>query len=179
MARRLNPVPTYRLHSPSGQAVITLRTAEGKRHDMYLGAYDSPESRAEYARIVQELATRAVPSVATADAPAHVLTVAELLLAFLPHAERHYRHPDGTLTSEIPSLRAAIRATRQLYGHTPVTEFGPLALKAIRKRMIDSGLSRPVVNSRVGRIRLMFRWGVSEELVPETVYRALTTVAGL
>jgi hypothetical protein len=60
---------------------------------------------------------------------AHTLTVAELLLAFWRHAEQHYRHPDGTPTSEIDNFAQAIRITRELYGHTLVWQFGPLALR--------------------------------------------------
>ncbi len=40
-------------------------------------------------------------------------------------------------------------------------------------------LIRGVINQRIGRIVRVFRWGVSEEVVPETVYRALGTVSGL
>jgi integrase len=40
-------------------------------------------------------------------------------------------------------------------------------------------LARGVINQRVGRIVRMFKWAVSEELVPETVYRALAAVRGL
>jgi integrase len=40
-------------------------------------------------------------------------------------------------------------------------------------------LSRGVINQRVGRIVRMCKWAVSEELVPETVHRALATVRGL
>ena len=36
-------VPSYRLHKPSGQAVVTL---DGR--DFYLGAYGTPASKAEY-----------------------------------------------------------------------------------------------------------------------------------
>jgi hypothetical protein len=41
--------PSYRLHKPSGQAVVTL----GGR-DVYLGKFETPESRAEYDRVVAE-----------------------------------------------------------------------------------------------------------------------------
>ena len=34
--------PSYRLHKPSGQAVVTLAN-----RDYYLGRYETPESRAE------------------------------------------------------------------------------------------------------------------------------------
>jgi integrase len=40
-------------------------------------------------------------------------------------------------------------------------------------------LARGVINQRIGRIVRMFKWGVSEEIVPESVWRALTTVRGL
>ncbi len=39
--------PSYRLHKPSGQAVVTLG---GK--DFYPRKHDSPESRAEYDRVI-------------------------------------------------------------------------------------------------------------------------------
>jgi integrase len=45
--------------------------------------------------------------------------------------------------------------------------------------MIDGGLSRGVVNQRIGLIVRAFKWGVAEEIVPESVWRALTTVRGL
>ena len=39
--------PSYRLHKPSGQAVVTL---SGKDH--YLGLYGSPESTEKYAALI-------------------------------------------------------------------------------------------------------------------------------
>lgn len=61
----------------------------------------------------------------------------------------------------------------------PAASFGPLALKAVRKKMIDGGLSRKLINQRVGRIRRLFKWGVSEELVPASVHHGLLAVEGL
>ncbi|HTK73829.1 MAG TPA: site-specific integrase, partial [Gemmataceae bacterium] len=54
MPRRPNPVPTYRLHKSSGQAIVTLRDQVGNRRDFYLGPYDSPESKTEYNRVLAE-----------------------------------------------------------------------------------------------------------------------------
>ena len=45
--------------------------------------------------------------------------------------------------------------------------------------MIEQGLSRGVINSRIGKIKRMFRWAVSEELAPASLVHALDTVAGL
>ena len=47
MPRSTRSIPKYRLHKASGQAVVTLR---GK--DYYLGPHGSPESRAEYDRLI-------------------------------------------------------------------------------------------------------------------------------
>jgi hypothetical protein len=106
-------------------------------------------------------------------------TINQLILAFWRHAEQHYRHEDGTPTNELTDYRYSLRPLRELYGDSPAEEFSPLRLKAVRQRMIESDLCRSVINQRVGRIVRMFRWGVSEELVAETVYRAHTTVRGL
>jgi integrase len=105
--------------------------------------------------------------------------VNELILAYWRHVEQHYRRPDGTPTSEQNEYRLVLRAVKAAYGHTAAADFGPLALKAVRHRMVESGLCRGVVNQRVGRIKRLFNWAASEELVPVAVYQALATVAGL
>jgi integrase len=45
--------------------------------------------------------------------------------------------------------------------------------------MIDRGWCRTQINLRVGRIRRMYKWAASEELIPAGVFQALTTVDGL
>lgn len=171
-------VPSYRHHKPSGQAVVTIRTAEGERRDVYLGTYNSPESRAEYGRIVAELAT----SPAARSSPARASsgpTVDQVLLAFWKYAEPHYRRPDGKPSTELEELRRSVIPLRKLYGHTPAADFGPKALAAVRQQMIAAGWCRSLVNHRIDRVRRVFRWATAEELVPVTVYQALRTLAGL
>jgi integrase len=173
MARPKNTVPTYRLHSPSQ----TARCWVAGRW-LTLGKYNSPESRAENARILAELAVTPIPAaVGTTRTPD--VTVNELLVGFWRFAEQHYRHADGTTTNELPQFRQTFRLVRELYGHTPATEFGPLALKALRQKMIEAGWNRKLINQRVGRVRRVFRWAAENELIPVAVYQALATVAGL
>ena len=45
--------------------------------------------------------------------------------------------------------------------------------------MIGTGLSRGVINKRVGQIKRAFKWAVAEELVPPSLYHGLQAVAGL
>jgi hypothetical protein len=173
-------IPTYRYHKASGQAVVVL----GGKSD-YLGKWESPESRAEYDRVVAEwLAQRrrrgdAALASAGAAPLLNPLTVNELLLGFFRHAEKHYRHADGRPTGELDNLRHTLRPLRELYGHTPAREFGPLALRVIRERMAAGGLCRTTINAGVNRIRRAFRWAVSVELIPAGVAQALQAVPGL
>jgi integrase len=178
MSGRSRSVPTYRLHKQSGQAVVTLPDGLGGRRDVLLGKHGSPESRLEYARVIAEW--EAGGRHRPAGVPQrHDLTVNELLLRFWHHAEQHYRHADGSPTSELTEYRYSLRPLRELYGHVAVGGFGPLALKAVRQRMVEAGWCRGVVNQRLGRIKRAFRWGVAEELVPVTVSQALDTLKGL
>lgn len=181
MPRPKSVVPSYQHHKPSGQAFMRVTLSGGDRKTVYLGKYNSPESRAEYARQVQFLSITseaAVPAKLSEPGPAD-LTVAELLVGFLEHADRHYRHPDGKPTSEIWSYRLVAKPLKELFAYLPVREFGPTALKTLRARMIELKWCRKTVNKSVTRVRSIFNWGVSEELVPAEVVARLASVQGL
>jgi integrase len=157
-----------------------VRTPDGGRRDVLLGPYNSPESRAEYARVVAELAASPTPGVMTpAKNTGPDITVNEVLLAFWRHARQHYRRPDGTTTSELWQFRVLCRTVRELYGHTPAREFGPLALAAVRQRMVNGGLSRRATNKRISRVKTLFKWAAAHELIPVATYQSLATLAGL
>src|SRR5262245_38086953 len=135
MPRSANPVPSYSHHKPTDQAYVRIPDGKGGRRVIYLGKHGSPESQAEYRRILAELQARpiAARSSPTAVARSAALTVNEMLLAFMRWAATHYRTPAGEPTTEIGELKWSLRPVRELYGHTPVTEFGPKALAAIRQ----------------------------------------------
>ena len=86
---------------------------------------------------------------------------------------------NGKPTSEPVNIRLAHRPLRQLYGDTLARDFGPLALKAVRQTMIDSGLCRSEVNKRVRHVVRASKWAVSEEIVPPSVHHGLRAVSGL
>jgi integrase len=180
MSRRTR-VPSYRLHKQSGQAVVTLTDAGGRRRDVLLGRHGSPESRAEYVRVLTEWEARGrtLAPWGAQEQTASLLSVNEVILPFWEHARQHYRHPDGTPTNELNDFRLSLKPLREMYGHTLARDFGPLALKAVRQHMIEDNLSRGVINQRVGRVRRMFRWAVENELVPPSVLEGLRAVRGL
>src|SRR3954454_4175881 len=96
-------VPSYRCYKPKNLGLVVLN---GKQH--YLGPYGTPESLAEYNRLIQEhLAS--TPTVNEAKAAPEGATVGEMIVAFWEHAEKHYRHPDGTPSGELENLRAALK----------------------------------------------------------------------
>jgi len=173
---RKGSFPSYRRHKQSGQAVVTLNDFLGRRRDVLLGPYGSTASRAEYARVIGEWqASRGCPP---GPVPSDI-TINEVLLRFWHHVQEHYRHPDGTPTTEVENYRQALRPIRELYGHTLASGFGPLALKSIRLSWVNADLTRRFINQRVGRIKRMFKWAVAEELVSAAVYHALQAVEGL
>lgn len=155
-------IPTYRLHKGSGQAVVTI---QGR--DYYLGAHNTPESRERYRRLLAEHLATGAPIVR-----AELRSVAELAERYLVHARSYYRS-----VPHIDRVERAVGAAVNLYGGTEATDFGPIALQAVRQTMIDGKtLNRRSINQRVDIIRLMFRWAAAQQLVPAAVPDALYQV---
>lgn len=165
--------PSYRLHRATGRAVVTLC---GK--DFYLGGHDTPESRQAYDRLIAEWyasGRRIMPQAERTGS----LRVAQIVAAFMAHAESYYVAPDGQHTSELDNYRQAVRPLERLYGTTAAVDFGPLALKAVRQEMIRMRWARRNINKQVNRIRSLFKWAASQELIPASVCESLRTLAGL
>ncbi len=173
-------LPSYRLHKSSGQAVVTLTDPSRRRFDVLLGQFGSEASYAEYRRVLAEWEAnnRRLPDPTNAGSPP--LTIAELILrGWNEFITQHYRDMDGNPTKEQENFKQSLKPLRMLYDHTIAAEFGPLALKAVRNAMIEKGWCRGWVNQSVGRIKHLFRWAVSEELIPAYVLHALEAVSGL
>lgn len=171
MPRLTNAAPRYRRHRASGQAIVTLNG-----RDFYLGPYGSTASRVDYDRLIGEwlAAGRCL-----GQSHGNDLTVAELCLAYKRFAKGYYRAPDGSPTGSVDRVLAAIKVLRKNYATTLARDFGPLALQAVQRQMADSGKARSYCNHLTGAIKRMFKWAVSQELIPVDVYQALATVSGL
>jgi integrase len=166
-----NRNPKYRKHRPSGQAMVTI-----SGRDFYLGPWQSAASKIEYDRLVGEWLTarRQPPGSRLPD-----LRVAELIERFRAHAEKYYRRPDRTPSGEADAFKPALAIVNGLYGATAAANFGPLALENCRRAMIEKGWCRTHINAQVSRVKLVFSWGVSQELLPPSVHHALSTIKGL
>ena len=106
-----------------------------------------------------------------------ICLVSQLVLQYDDFAKGYYVR-DSEPGKECVEIKLAMRPLLQLYGTERAINFGPLALKAVRQEMVDADLSRGVVNRRVNKIKRMFKWAVSEELLPSSVYEGLRTVPG-
>ena len=108
LSKRKTRTPSYRLHKPSGQAVVTL---DGR--DFYLGCHNTKASRAEYDRLIAEwLASgRRLPrhSGNVSD-----LTVIELLASYWKYAVGYYVK-DGRPTSEVECIKQAVRFLKRMF----------------------------------------------------------------
>ncbi len=174
---KTNRPPAYRLHKARQCAVVTING-----HNIYLGAYGSPQSHERYARLIAEWQAQHGQSLlveAATASPTPSLAINELILRYWQHVLQHYRK-HGVLTGYHQSIRSALRYLRKMYGSSQAKDFGPLALKAVRQAMIDANLSRAYINAHVDRIRRAFRWAVSEELLTDpTLLAKLASVTGL
>lgn len=97
-------IPKYCLHKASGRAVVRING-----DDIYVGVYGSPESKAEYDRLVADWLARGRRDKPSEVKPANIVTVSEVVVAFWDHAQVYYRKPDGTPTSEIDTFRQLIK----------------------------------------------------------------------
>jgi integrase len=170
---RLARVPSYRCYKPKNLGLVVIN---GKQ--IYLGAYGTPESLAEYNRVVQEFLVDG-PALSAPPTRESAPTINTMIVAYWAHAESHYRNPDGSPGGELENMRYALRTFRRLYGHTIARDFGPAGLRAVREALVEEGLGRTTINARINRIRRAFKWAASVELIPVAVVQALATVAGL
>lgn len=164
MSRRL---PAYCLHKPTGRAYVRL---SGRQ--IYLGAYNDPDSRRAYDRLIAEWlgSSRTPPIEASID-----LTTGEVLAAYWAYAEARYSD-----YRTLDRIRRSLSIVRQLYGDAPARSFRGKALKACRAAMVAGGsLCRRTINQRVDCIKRCYRWALAEEIVPAEVVQSLLAVPGL
>lgn len=196
MPRPRSTIPTYRKHSATGRAVVSFYRADGTRTEVVLpGKFGSKESKAEYERLLSQLRANGgrMPTDHRQD-----LSIDEMVLKFMEHANAYYVDSVAKApTTEVVSFRDALRPICRLYGNTPAAEFGPLAFQALRAAMVSGswmadaerakrpkahqavGLARTTANRQCGRVKQLFKWAASNELIPASVYHGLQSVSGL
>ncbi|MHB0954759.1 MAG: tyrosine-type recombinase/integrase [Pirellulaceae bacterium] len=170
MPKLTRNVPQMRHFKPRNLARVRING-----QDIYLGKWKSPEAQREYDRLIAEYLAhgRKVPEPVASP---HECTVTELIDQYWAYAKEEYGFEPGTAAY---FMRPTLRSLKELYGETPVSEFGPRRLKAFRESWIKKQVSRRYINEIIWRVRDVFRWAASEELIPASIPEALRQVTGL
>lgn len=134
----------------SGQARIRI---DGR--DVYLGTWNSPESRAEYARLAT-LYARGPTAPAGTDAAK--LTVADVVARFLDHTEA-----EGG--KEYANFKSPCKLLLETCGDMLASDFDTLALRQVRAKMVLVWTLN-VIHRQTTRIKTIWRWAEAEKLVP-------------
>ena len=144
----------------------------GKIH--YFGRHGTPEALTAYNRFCA--AIQANPVAVPLPNGDHNVSVRELAAAFLDYAKANTNPTDYAHYRVI-----VLDFLDKLYGDdTSVDNFTPRCLKLVRTEMMKSGrFCRNIVNRYTKNIISIFAWGVENELVQETTWRALKVVKSL
>ena len=202
MPRLFHQPPKYRLHKSTKQAVVSFFG-----ETLYIGPFGSSKSHQRYQELLYEWEKRrheerpvakledadescktdpekVAASVTTATLREKVkagspVTISELILVYRRHTRRYYRK-NGEITREAGAIDDVLRLLRKYHGTSYAQEFGPVALDELREKMIDEmDWSRGYLNKQVNRLRGMFKWAASKELIDGSVSTALRELAGL
>ncbi len=164
-------IPSYRLHKPTSQAIVSLR---GKM--FYLGQYKSQASWERYNELIAEYLTNDCKLPPTRSR--NEISIEELVIRFLEYAEGYYVK-NGKPTDTFTHCRLALSPLVRHYGSNPVSDFGPLSLVFVRDKWVEAGTARETINRWVNIVRQAFRWGVAHELVAADILHALEAVDSL
>ncbi len=167
--------PKYCLHKARGVAYVIVA---GKQ--VYLpGKYGSDESKAAYLSVLSSL--RATdsgfprPVVASGRGP----TVAELVAAFLQHAQIYYRK-HGRSTGSYERFAQLIAPPLLARFHGRAAESITRAdLRLIQDDLVARGLARSTVNDRIGYAKQIFKWGAENDLIPPETYARVASLKPL
>jgi integrase len=168
--------PKYRLHKPSGRAVIQYRPLFGKQPRYLRGAFGSDESLADYAACLEKIAQHKVSRSTPKPSKKLVgtITVSNFLGRFVAWADGHYGPG-----RELSHIKRAVRPLLKRYRTKAIRAIGPVKLKRVREDMVALGWSRKHVNAQFNRLRSAFTWGVENELLSPRQLEAIRAVRGL
>lgn len=155
-------------HDPSGMAYVWW---QGKQIYFKGAKYGERASWEAYEAFCRKHVDGLAPVVPLPDAASS--SVATLVARYLQHAERRHKPAEYTHYERVGELLF------ESYATTPTVQFGPRKLQELRDQMVQIGWTRKHVNHQVSRVRRIFKWGVSKEIVKVDVYGALLTVEAL
>lgn len=138
------------------------------RQIYFPGKHGSPESLRGYRRFLESLLGE------RQDFSPRDTSVAELMECWLLENE-----PDISAKNYHHYLQCAKEVIEAGLADSLTCDFGPRKLKEFVGFLVDRGLARSTINQRISRLKCMFKWGVSEEMVPPDICHSLYSVRGM
>ncbi len=158
--------PKYRRQLPRDLGFVEYK----KRRIYFSGKWGSLESQNEYREFLRANGFVVVD----ASRPEGSVSLAVLIDRFIAWAEVTFpRGRVGNLENATNKLAAFSSES------DAAVSFTPLKFKAFQKFLIAWPLSRRTINDITANIKYIFKWAVSEELIPVASYQSLLTVPGL
>lgn len=181
MSATQRPAPAITLHKSTGQARVRLNG-----RDVYLGVHGTAEATIAYHRVIAEWEASGRTVVPRIERNGRTSQTPRTTVTELVYLYRQAKKRPGSRTWAA-GIRPAMRRLRAQYGNSPAADFTPAKLKQLQRTLAaekdeagQPALSRGYINGMlVARVRALFKWGVSEGIVPETTHRALCTVEPL
>lgn len=128
-------IPKMQRQKSSNLAKVRLRQPEGSIKDVYLGPWGSDEAQQRYDELI------ACFLVSSRNLDSVTVTIHRFCIVYLEHAATYYGK-NRKITSEVSTIRAALRELVAECGRVPLNDFGPNRLKAVCDRMISKGWVR-------------------------------------
>lgn len=182
-------LPKYRIRPDRDTAFVEI---DGRRVSLP-GRANSKESEDAYRRLVSDfLLKRPSKTKPEPIRPRWEITVAEVVDAWLSHCRTYYLSSAHTRSNEYDNCRLAIRPLVVLFGELPMLNLEPADVKQAREAMIAGGWgppengikkprpwSRSYINSAIGKIKRMCRWGVEHGIVSPDVSASIAAISPL
>ena len=175
---RTNKLPKLQFHKASRRFLVQIK---GKKH--YLGNGDNPKKppldvTSNYNEIIRRLLGGEPITVAESFG---TLTVVELVVRHQEWAAARYMR-----SNEGDNFRHAAKHLVAKFGRIPVEEFGPRRLSELRtylegsyRKKTGNRMTRQGINKVVSKIKQIFTWGVSQEIIKPEQLTALRTLPPL
>lgn len=165
MGRKKNAIPSRLAHRPSGQDRIIWNG-----RSIYLGKTGSPEADAAYRRIVRSILDTGEPFVEPSK-----MTCRFLAERFMVSTRESF----PAESREPIAYQRAMDLFVESLGDMPVESITPARFASMRDAWAKAGKSVRTVNKHHNQILCAFRWGVTVELVPASVWHSLQAVSRL
>lgn len=156
--------PTIHHNKANDVDRIRLYDANGEAYWENLGKHGSPEVKQNYRRILQSYDLEQPKKIETGQ----VESVMELAAAYLEEVVPKIEPTTAT------NIRYAFGVLLEIHADTKIEEFGSMALKQVRDRMLNiRKWEGRQTNRQINRIRAGWKWAASMEMIPEESYARL------